>query len=357
MCTVSRKTYLVVLLVLAAGLGGCVSAGAPPPAPTAVPGAVLTSGHTSTPIPPTESATLPPPTGTPASLPPTPTLPPVCQNLEAGDTPSDLSGRDLVTEMVTRLNAGDVSGAVAFFAEDARLYIYGLPPTGIELARGKEAICRTLTSFVGDNLEWSITILTQIPASSGSAVTSETEMWLDTFQQVGVAPLVFKDSTRIQDGRIGMMALWLSRQSLASLRTALPEAFARAIPGADQAAVTPASEVTIVFSDYNCALDGSAVWQAGEFTFNLEDRDPEELRYGLAIIVVDEGKDFFDLAIATGADRPAWVRYANISEFGDAWTSKTVPHSMVEGPPRYLMCLVDKVGEPVWLLGPIVVRP
>ncbi|HKJ38783.1 MAG TPA: hypothetical protein VJ972_08400, partial [Anaerolineales bacterium] len=54
-----------------------------------------------TPLVPTQTAS--PPTDTPTKLPPspvpTPTLPAVCQSLESQETPSDLSGEEVVSKM------------------------------------------------------------------------------------------------------------------------------------------------------------------------------------------------------------------------------------------------------------------
>jgi hypothetical protein len=40
--------------------------------------------------------------------------------------------------MVERVNAGDAEGSLAYFADDVTGYIVGLPPTGMEVYRGKE---------------------------------------------------------------------------------------------------------------------------------------------------------------------------------------------------------------------------
>jgi hypothetical protein len=39
--------------------------------------------------------------------------------------------------MIERLNAGDVEGSLAYFADDAVVYFMGFPPTGIEVYKGK----------------------------------------------------------------------------------------------------------------------------------------------------------------------------------------------------------------------------
>lgn len=40
---------------------------------------------------------------------------------------------EIIEGMVARMNAGDVEGSLAYFADDAMAYIIGLPPTGMEV--------------------------------------------------------------------------------------------------------------------------------------------------------------------------------------------------------------------------------
>ena len=158
-----------------------------------------------------------PPTLIPPTL--TPTLPPVCQSLESQEVPSNLSEREVVSEMIAQMNAGDVAGAMAYFAEDARVYIIGVPPIGFEENRGKEAICRTLADFVNDNLEWEITILSAFNSPKGVLITSKSNIWLDFYRQLDVAPNKFFENIFIEDGKISEYSLTLNEEFFSQVKS------------------------------------------------------------------------------------------------------------------------------------------
>jgi len=63
-----------------------------------------------------------------------------CTN-QSSQPPSPEPISDTVQKMVERMNAGDLEGSLAYFADDAMVYIIGLPPTGMEVYAGKEQIC------------------------------------------------------------------------------------------------------------------------------------------------------------------------------------------------------------------------
>ncbi len=307
-----------------------------------------------TPIPVTQTITIPPPTNTPTALPPTstPTLPPECQTLEDREISPDISSREFVSEMVAHLNAGDVAGATAFFAEDAQLYILGLPPVGYEALHGKEAICRVWANYVSDNLEWELTIISANNSQNGTLITAKSKIWLDYYRQMNVAPNEFSNNIVIEDGKIIEYSLILKENSLTKLRSALADTFLStgSMPDIDSA---PASEISLTFSDLSCNYVGPTVWKSGSLDVNGEVKDDQV--YTLIFVHVDEGKDHFDLAIASGGHVPYWARYTAF-DFGPGET-KTVQHT-VGGTRMYLMCFADKMSTtPIGLFGPFEVKP
>jgi ketosteroid isomerase-like protein len=329
------KNPLIVIFIFVIGLSGCA---------TPV-----------TPLPSTQTATLPTPTHTPTPIPPTqtPTLPPVCQSLKSQETPSDLSGREVVSEMVERLNAGDVIGAMSYFAEDARVYIIGVPPTGFEEIRGAEAICRIWANYVSDNLEWEITILSAHNSPDGVFITSKSKISLDYYRQYDAVPNEFFDNIVVEDGKIIEYSLTLKEESLAKLRSALSDVFQPSEFATDPSSATPGSEFNITFSDFTCTYDGPAVWKSGVLDINGEVKDDQV--YALIFVHVDEGKDFFDLAVASGGHVPYWARFTAF-DFGPG-EMKTVQHT-VGGTRMYLMCLEEKMtSTPIGLFGPFEVKP
>ncbi len=160
------KTPLILIIVIAvaAAMAGCA-------APTAAP--------TATPVPPT-----------PTPLPtPTPTEPPA-------------SPAEVVMSTAERMSAGDLDSGMANWADDAIWYIFGLPPNGSELYRGKEAIRAELASEIEGHLKWEI----KPESVVGNVVTTHDTTWLDFTRQIGVAPVGGTGQYLVQDGKISTYA-------------------------------------------------------------------------------------------------------------------------------------------------------
>ena len=99
-----------------------------------------------------EPTTQPPPTQLPPTQAP-PTQPPVGQ-----ETPQHKLNAEIVQKMVDNLNAGDVEGSLAYFADDARIYLYGFPPTGFELYQGKDQIRAFWQDMVDNHFQWEVKV-------------------------------------------------------------------------------------------------------------------------------------------------------------------------------------------------------
>jgi hypothetical protein len=102
----TKLIILIVVLVSVVGIEGCTASAAQPP---------NTQALQETPVPPTEI---------PASE----------------VAPQSHSNSEIVLNMVDALNNGDVEGSLAYFADDALVYLMGFPPTGIEVYHGHEQI-------------------------------------------------------------------------------------------------------------------------------------------------------------------------------------------------------------------------
>lgn len=307
-----------------------------------------------TPLLPTETATPQPPTSTPTPLPPTvtPTLPPVCQSLEIQDTPSEFKASDVVSEMVVGLNTGDISKAMSFFAEDARIYIFGVPPNGFQSIIGKEEICRFLADYASNNAEWEINIFSSVNSSGGVFLTARSKIWLDVYRELEVAPFQFFEKYFVVDGKIVEYSSWMQEESLAKLRPVLAEILS---PKPDTSSEIPGSEITVVFSDKTCVYEGPVVWKSGDIDFTIEVIDQKDVLTGFVLINLDEGYDIFDLAVATAFGRPMWVRYTDIFD-SQYWDTETAQHN-VTGSPKYLMCFGGELNSLIGLLGPFEVKP
>ncbi|HSG43711.1 MAG TPA: nuclear transport factor 2 family protein [Anaerolineales bacterium] len=304
------------------------------------------------------SQTVSPPTNTPKQLPPSPvpmpTLPAVCQSLESHETLSDLSGEEVVVGMVERLNAGDVTGAMAYFAEDARFYILSIPPVAYEENFGNEAICRTWANYVNDKLEWNITILTLNNIESGELITARSTIWLDSYLQLGAEPIELKESVLVKDGKIVEYSRWLTKESLAQLRTVLPSSyFLRPESAPGISSTTPGSEFDVIFSDNSCVYNGPAIWQAGYLDINVEVKDDAH-KYALVFVYLQEGTDIFDIAVSHNVHDVVGARETSY-EFAPK-ENTTIKH-LVGGDRMFLMCFTVKPTHgPGGLFGPFEVR-
>ena len=308
-----------------------------------------------TPLPHLQTATQIPATRTPTLLPPTPTptLPPVCQSLSEGNTPVDLTAKEIVSEMISRLNAGDVNGAMALLSTDARFYRIGVPPSGFETFHGTEAICRMLANLVSDGLEWELTILSAHNSENGVFITSKSKISTDYYNKISEEPNEFSNNIVVKDGQIVEFSSTLKEGSLKKLRGGLAEISPLEEPVPPSTSTSPGSEFSITFSDFTCTYEGPAVWKSGELNIHGVVKDQQS--YSLFFVHVDESKDYFDLAIVSGGHAPYWARYTGF-DFG-AGENKTVQHS-VDGQRMYLLCFVEKVTTtPIGIFGPYQIQP
>lgn len=334
---------IVVFIVSIMGLSSC-AAPATPSLPTQ--NVSLTAANTPTSPPPTKIAAPLPPT-------PTPTLPPVCQSLEAQEISIDISGQEVVTGMVERLNAGDVTSAMAYFAEDAHVYIMSIPPVVYEENFGREAICRTWANYVNDNLEWKLADITLTNIESGEFITAKSMVWLDSYLQFSAAPIELNENILVKDGRIIEYSRWLTKESLAQLRTVLPnDYFLRPEPSPAISSTTPGSEFGVIFSDNSCVYNGPAIWKAGFLDIDVEVKD--DYKYALVFVYLQEGTDIFDIAVANNVFDLAGARK---TEYDFAPKENTTIQHLVGGTRMFLLCYSEKATDgPVGMFGPFEVR-
>jgi hypothetical protein len=258
--------------------------------------------------------------------------------------------------MVLALNTGDVAKAMSFFAEDARVFVLGVPPNGYQSMLGKEEICRFLAGYADNNVEWELTGLFSVPSYGGSSVTALSNIGLDVYRALGVISLQFIEKYWVFDGKIAEYSTYLHQGSLAQLRDVLPEiAFAKP----DTSSEIPGSEVTVVIANHIGIYEGPSVWQSGDMDFTIDIKDHQDEEYGCFNVHIDEGFDVFDLASAlnpTGI-RPVWARYRNIFDFG-YWDTSTKQHHISAGGDgeMYLVCM-GRRDTIIGLFGPFEVIP
>lgn len=284
-------------------------------------------------------------------------LPPICQSLQAEETPAGLTGAQIVEEMVAKLNAGDVVGAMALFSEDARAYHIGIFPAPVEVAHGRAEICGLMAEQISDHLKWNLVVTSEYSgvttAVNVTVIRADSEIWLDSYQQAGMESNRFFDTFRVIDGKIVDYVAILSEESLTNWRPFITAAQSAEL--SNPAEETAGSDFNVIFSDFECTYEGPPAWKNGMANFGIEIKDHKEYKYGYVIINLEKGYDIFDLAVATEGGKPSWVRYGSI--FDLEYSENATTTYLVGGITKYLMCYSNKEEHIIGLLGPFPVIP
>lgn len=270
---------------------------------------------------------------------PTPTDPPASK---------PQTNSEIVQDMITRMNAGDIEGSLAYFADDAVAYIIGLPPTGMEVYAGKEQIRALWQDSVDNNFQWE----TEIASDNGDIVMVQAKTWHDFTRQLEVAPLEYVDVYEVIDGKITTYGTILTPDSLARFMPAFEEM----VPPEDTAPSTeqPVSEMTVTIAGGSCAIDHPAPLQAGEIKVNLNIKDQNKDLYALTLFTLHEGKDILDLMASTAGMPPSWADILLIEELEPGKSATYV--STVGKEPIYLICWSKPPDLPIGNAGPIEVK-
>jgi hypothetical protein len=281
--------------------------------------------------------------------PPAPTPPTDAPATQATPTAGLLSAT--VMSMTERMNAGDLDGAMAYWADDAVVYFFGLPPTGTEIYTGKEQFRPVFEENVSSHLQWEV----DIGSIVGDEVNARAKNWHDFTRQLGVAPLEATEVYVIHDGKIVSYAWTLTEESLARLKPALAEVMPPEPPTAPSSE-NPVSELTVTISGGTCIYDGPMALQAGEIRVTMDVRDQDKTLYALTFFNLDPDKDFADLMASTVRfDPPPWADMVSIHTLG-AGKSATYSFTAEEGP-VYLVCWSQPPDLPIGAVGPFTVNP
>jgi hypothetical protein len=252
--------------------------------------------------------------------------------------------------MVERLNAGDVEGSLAYFADDAVAYLIGLPLTGIEVYAGKEQIRSLWEDSVSNHFQWEI----KIRSAPRDEVYVQARTWHDFTRDVGVAPLEYNDVYAVQFGKIATYASWITEESLARFRPALAEVMPSE-PTAPPSSESPVSEMTVTIAGGTCSTNSPMTLQAGEVKVALEVKDRDRETYAVSLWNLDEGKDLLDLMAATDEIQPGWADELLWKEAGrNSVSAFTVT---IEQGPVYLVCWATPPDLAIGNAGPFTVVP
>jgi hypothetical protein len=255
-----------------------------------------------------------------------------------------------VLEMVERMNAGDVEGSLAYFADDAVAYIIGLPPTGMEVYAGKEQIRALWQDSIDNHFQWEV----NVTSANGNIVHVKAKTWHDFTRQLDVAPLEYNDVYEVKNGKITTYGTTITADALARFKPA----FAKVVPPEEPAAPSterPVSEMTVTIAEGTCTLDNPAPLQAGEIKVTLTIKDQNKDLYALTTFNnLDTDKDFLDLMASTAGMPPSWANMLFIEEL-EPGRSATYTFTVEKGP-VYLICWSRPPDLPIGNAGPFEVK-
>jgi hypothetical protein len=255
---------------------------------------------------------------------------------------------DVVLAMVDSMNAGDIEGSLAYFANDAMAYIIGLPPTGMEVYAGKEQIHALWQDSIANHFQWEV----DITFTEDNIVYVKAKTWHDFTRQLGVAPLEYSDVYEVKDGKITDYGTTITADALARFKPA----FAEVMPPDEPAALSTeqsVSEMTVTIVGGTCTIDNPGPLQAGEIKVTLNIKDQNKDLYALTMFNLDVDKDILDLMASTVGMPPSWADILLIAE-QEPDTSK-IYNINVEKGPVYMICWSKPPDLPIGNAGPIEV--
>jgi ketosteroid isomerase-like protein len=255
---------------------------------------------------------------------------------------------ETVEQMIERMNAGDVEGSLAYFADDAVAYIIGLPLTGMEVYAGKEQIRALWQDSVDNHFQWE----TEISSVDGDIVFVRAKTWHDFTRQLEVAPLEYIDVYKVKDGKIVTYGTTITTEALARFMPA----FTEVVPPEDPAPSTeqPVSEMTVTIAGGTCAIDHPAPLQAGEIKVNLNIKDQNKDLYALTVFTLSGDKDILDLMASTVGMPPTWANMLLLEELEPG--ESAIYAFTVENGPVYMICWAKPPDLPIGNAGPIEVK-
>jgi hypothetical protein len=261
------------------------------------------------------------------------------------ETPSQV-----IQEMAALMNAGDVEGSMAYFADDAIVYIIGLPPTGMEVYAGKEQIRSLWKDNVDNHFQWDM----NIKSTDGDIVYVNAKTWHDFTRQLKVAPLEYFDIYEVKEGRITTYATTITSDALARFKPAFAEVMSMAEPVAPSTE-QPVSELTVTIENGTCEINNPGPLQAGEIKVDWKVKDQNKNRYALTIFTLNADKDLLDLMASTiEPDPPSWSDMLLIVDQGPDM-SGTYTFKVDKGP-IYVICWSKPPDLPIGNAGPIDVK-
>ncbi len=259
----------------------------------------------------------------------------------------------IVLDMIERANAEDYAGAAELVADDMMAYFIGMPPTGMEIYRGKEQFQTFLEECcTGQNFVWEV-----VPQRvEDGVVYAESKTWMDFTRELGVAPNSWHELFVVKDGKITLYVSTITEEALANFKPALsevmPELFEVVLPTGE----TPVNEVNITITNGTCAYDGPMTFQEGELVVNVDVQDEIFNKYALSFFTLDEDKDMLDLMASTyNPSPPDWSEMVFLKELGPG-DSQTYKSFYVKEGQLHMVCWAGSPDIAIGNAGPFVVQ-
>jgi ketosteroid isomerase-like protein len=275
---------------------------------------------------------------------------PISQNSVNEESNQSNLNSEVVLNMVERLNAGDVEGSLAYFADDAVAYLMGFPPTGIEVYKGKEQIQFLWQDSAANHFKWEV----EIASIDGDFVYIESKTWHDFTRELEVAPLEYHDVYQVIDGKIQTYGSWLTEESLARFKPAFTAAMPPE-PTAEPFSGEPGTELTVTITGNSCSTNRPLALKAGDVKVTLNVKDRDKSKYALTLLTLDPDKDILDLMVSTYGLPPSWGDMLLYEEL-EPGESEIYTVDISKGP-LYVICWSQPPDLPIGNSDPILVVP
>jgi len=255
---------------------------------------------------------------------------------------------ETVQKMIEAMNAGDIEKSLTYFSDDAVVYIIGLPPTGMEVYAGKEAIRGLWQDSLDNHFQWE----TEITSEDGDILFVRAKTWHDFTRMLEVAPLEYTDVYEVVDGKIITYGTTITADALAKFMPAFVEVvpLEEPVPLEEQ----PVSEMAVTIAGGACTIDNPAPLQAGEIIVTLNIKDQNKELYALSFFNLKDDKDILDLMASTSGMPPTWADVLFLEEL-EPGKSETYTFTAKKGP-VYMVCWSKPPDLPIGNAGPIEVK-
>ena len=248
-------------------------------------------------------------------------------------------------------NDGDVDAALALLADDAVIQLIPPPAEGDDgIFSGKEEVRTWYENLASLHGRGEISNV-QVDGNQVTALLSYTD---DSLKAIGVEAIDNDWVVVMKDDKIQSYTATITDGSLAELMAAMEAMLAET---KTDAAVQPQDVVLIVtFDGSECAYEASGPVTPGHrFTVVLDLADQDDFEaYGLAAVLLDEGKTFEDLDAWASTNAPVWAHVIGLRDEVPAGSRAETTITTFEGP-LYFVCFTAYPVTKSDVLGPIPV--